>query len=144
MQSDSNQYQGGSQTVFDPQTDTVYDLEQGYSKRIRFIDRMGNPLRAPTGQEARLYHLWNTTAKGMVGLNPTHAQHVLGEAILELLGREASLTDDSIYTSQHVMNQFCIGLGLFIARNGIRVEIETERMSEVDIAKIRRKFTDDQ
>ncbi|RLA50238.1 MAG: hypothetical protein DRQ98_13115 [Gammaproteobacteria bacterium] len=145
MQSDSPHYPERSPTLFDPQTDTVYDLEHGLSKRMVFKDQTGKTLVTPNGQEARLYHLWNSSARGIMGLSPVNPQVVLSEGILGLVGKEASLTaDPAVHTAQQVMNQFCIGLGLYFARKHVRVEIESDTLSPEEIEKVRKKFGNDE
>ena len=144
MQTPSTPLPDGSQTVFDPETDTVYDLERHVSKRLIIKDRMGNTLMSPDGQEARLYHLWNTAAKGIMTTNPIHAQAVTAEAVMGLTREEKSSTRTPlVYGTQLVMNQFCIGLGLFLARNGVSIEVEAEPMSEVEVLSIKKKFSSD-
>jgi hypothetical protein len=146
-----NQGSGEYPIVFDPETDTVYDLEKRASKKLVFLGRDSKPLTSPSGRPARLFQMWNAAADGFNEESMLHPQVALAEAI-QLIGAYNAKNRGSpmeLPTREDlnrlvVTSQFAVGMGLFLARHGITIKVDAKQLSETDLLEIRKKFFRDE
>lgn len=134
--------------VYDPQTDTVYDLMNCVAKELQWTDAAGNRLKTREGQPARLCHFWNAASRQYISSGPLHPQTALSESVaLFMTGPEGVVTEEGREGSPRpfdqrsvLIAQFAFGLGLFLSRRGIVLQVAPRKMDETELSQVKKRF----
>jgi hypothetical protein len=137
--------------VYDPATDTVYDLANGIAKELHWKSKSGETLLSRTGDPAQLTQFWNAATQQLGNNSPFHPQTVLAEATalfiaqtieVEIVGSPSEETPDSVPFDPRMMMlaQFVFGMGLFMSRRGVTLKIRPRQIGEVEMVQVKKKF----
>ena len=88
--------------------------------------------------------LFDTARRRLQKVSPGHQHVVLSEALMLMAANSAKETNVSPSAVHNpyaaICIQFAIGLGLFLGRHGVTLEVEMKKLSETEILSLKKKF----